>query len=68
LDAQPLSEAEQFFVALSRLGKRAKLVRYLAEGHDIESPANVLDMYEHIFNWFDEFLLNRQPNQSARTK
>lgn len=68
LDAHPLSEAEQFFVALNRLGKRAKLVRYLAEGHSIESPGNVLDMYEHIFNWFDEFLLNRQPNQSAKTK
>ena len=68
LDAFPLTEPEQFFVALNRLGKRAKLVRYLAEGHSIESPGNVLDMYNHIFNWFDEFLLNRQPNQSAKTQ
>lgn len=65
LDSLPLSEAEQFFVALNRLGKRAKLVRYLGEGHSYESPGNVLDMYEHILKWFDEFLLNRQPNQSA---
>lgn len=68
LESLPLSEAEQFFVALNRLGKRAKLVRYLGEGHTYDSPGNVLDMYEHIFNWFDEFLLNRQPNQSAKTK
>jgi dipeptidyl aminopeptidase/acylaminoacyl peptidase len=68
LDSLPLTEPEQFFVALNRLGKRAKLVRYLAEGHAIESPGNVLDMYGHIFKWFDEFLLNRQPNQSSRTK
>jgi len=68
LESLPLSEAEQFFVALNRLGRRAKLVRYLGEGHTYESPGNVLDMYEHIFNWFDEFLLNRQPNQSAKSK
>jgi dipeptidyl aminopeptidase/acylaminoacyl peptidase len=68
LDSVPVSQAEQFFVALNRLGKRAKLVRYLGEGHDVESPPNTLDMWEHIFNWFDEFLQNRQPNQSAKTK
>ena len=68
LDALPLSEAEQFFVALNRMGKRAKLVRYLGEGHSFESPGNVLDMYGHMLNWFDEFLLNRQPNQSAKSK
>ncbi|HET8782993.1 MAG TPA: prolyl oligopeptidase family serine peptidase, partial [Pyrinomonadaceae bacterium] len=37
LDSLPLSEAEQFFVALNRMGKRAKLVRYLGEGHSFES-------------------------------
>lgn len=68
LDSHPLSQAEQFFVALNRLGKRAKLVRYLGEGHAIESPGNTIDMWEHILNWFDEFLQNRQPNQSAKTK
>jgi dipeptidyl aminopeptidase/acylaminoacyl peptidase len=66
LDSLPLSEAEQFFVALNRMGKRAKLVRYLGEGHSFESPGNVLNMYEHILGWLDEFLLNRQPNQSAK--
>jgi dipeptidyl aminopeptidase/acylaminoacyl peptidase len=66
LDSLPLSEAEQFFVALNRMGKRAKLVRYLGEGHSFESPGNVLDMYAHIIGWLDEFLLNRQPNQSAK--
>jgi dipeptidyl aminopeptidase/acylaminoacyl peptidase len=68
LDSLPLSEAEQFFVALNRLGKRAKLVRYLGEGHSYESPGNALDVYQHMLNWFDEFLLSRQPNQSAKTK
>lgn len=68
LDSIPLTEAEQFFVALNRLGKRAKLVRYLGEGHSYESPGNALDVYQHVLGWFDEFLLNRQPNQSAKSK
>lgn len=68
LDTHPLSDAEQFFVALNRLGKRAKLVRYLGEGHVVESPGNVIDMWGHIFNWFDQFLQNPQSNQSAKTK
>jgi dipeptidyl aminopeptidase/acylaminoacyl peptidase len=67
LDPHPLSQAEQFFVALNRLGRRAKLVRYLGEGHAIESAGNTTDMWEHILNWFDEFLQNRQHNQSAKT-
>ena len=68
LDVIPLSQAEQFFIALNRLGKRAKLVRYLGEGHIVESPGNTIDMWDHILNWFDEFLQNRQLNQSAKTK
>jgi dipeptidyl aminopeptidase/acylaminoacyl peptidase len=68
LDGVPLSQAEQFFIALNRQGKRAKLVRYLGEGHVVESPGNTIDMWDHILNWFDEFLQNRQHNQSAKTK
>lgn len=68
LDSIPLSQGEQLFIALNRLGKRAKLVRYLGEAHSIESPGNTLDMWDHIFNWFDAFLQNRQSNQSAKTK
>lgn len=68
LDSYPLSQAEKFFVALNRMGKRAKLVRYLGEGHVVESPGNIMDMWEHILNWFDEFLQNPQSNQSAKTK
>lgn len=68
LDAIAPPQAEQLFVAMNRLGRRAKLVRYLGEGHGLESPGNTLDMWEHILAWFDELLQNRQPNQSARTK
>jgi dipeptidyl aminopeptidase/acylaminoacyl peptidase len=68
LDAISPSQSEQLFVAMNRLGKRAKLVRYLGEGHGVESPGNTLDMWDHILTWFDEFLQNRQSNQSAKKK
>lgn len=68
LDVHPLSEPDKFFVALNRQGKRAKLVRYLGEGHSITSPGNILDMYKQMLNWFDEYLQNGQSNQSAKTK
>jgi pimeloyl-ACP methyl ester carboxylesterase len=64
IDSLPIAQTEQFFVALSRLNKRSKLVRYLGEGHGIESPANTLDMWQHILSWFDEFLM-KPKNEKA---
>jgi dipeptidyl aminopeptidase/acylaminoacyl peptidase len=61
-----MTQAEQFFIAMNRLNKRSKLVRYLGEGHGIDSPANVLDFWEQIFSWFDEFLLNPGKAESAK--
>ena len=31
-------------------------VRYWGEGHTIESPPNVLDMWARIFAWLEEHL------------
>jgi dienelactone hydrolase len=66
LDSISMTQAEQFFIAMNRLNKRSKLVRYLGEGHGIDSPANVLDFWEQIFSWFDEFLLNPGKAESAK--
>lgn len=48
-----VNEAEQMFNALNRQGKDAQLVRYWGEGHVIRSPANIRDMWDRIFVWFD---------------
>ncbi|HKZ79490.1 MAG TPA: prolyl oligopeptidase family serine peptidase [Pyrinomonadaceae bacterium] len=55
MDSNAMQQAEEFFTALYRQGKRAELVRYWGEGHVISSEANVRDMWERIFAWFDEF-------------
>ncbi len=56
MDYVPLQQGEQFFSALYRQGKRARFVRYWGEGHVLRSPANVEDVWERIFAWFDELL------------
>lgn len=56
LDFVGIEQAEEFFTALYRLGKRARFVRYWGEAHGIESPANIQDMWKRIFDWFDHYL------------
>lgn len=67
MDGVPLEQAEEFFMALYRQGKRAEFVRYWGEGHVIDSPPNVRDMWDRIFAWFDEFS-PKTTNPSATSK
>ncbi len=54
MDYVPIQQGEEFFTALYRQGKRAKFVRYWGEGHVISSPANVRDLWQRTYTWFDE--------------
>src|SRR5262249_45175188 len=64
-DVDWVSQEEEFFSALQRLGKRAEYVNYLGEDHFLMSPANVLDMWSRIFTWFDS---NGKLSGGATTK
>lgn len=55
LDYVAMSQGEEMFTSLYRQGKRASLVRYWGEGHVLQSPANVRDMWTRIFAWFEKF-------------
>src|SRR5688572_13860467 len=55
MDYVALQQGEEFFMSLYRQGKRAQFVRYWGEGHVLESPANIRDMWSKIFAWFEEF-------------
>jgi hypothetical protein len=40
-------------------------VRYIGEGHTIESPLNILDFWQRVYAWYDDFLdisLNEKGN------
>ncbi|HWR36825.1 MAG TPA: prolyl oligopeptidase family serine peptidase [Clostridia bacterium] len=56
MDYVSIGQGEEFFSGMYRLNKRARFVRYWGEGHTIESPANIRDMWQRVFSWFDEFL------------
>jgi dipeptidyl aminopeptidase/acylaminoacyl peptidase len=51
------TQDEELYTALYRLGRRAEFVRYLGEGHSIESPANLIDLWTRMFGWFDRYLM-----------
>jgi dipeptidyl aminopeptidase/acylaminoacyl peptidase len=55
MDYVSMQQGEEFFMSLYRQGKRAEFVRYWGEGHVLQSPANICDMWSRIFAWFDEF-------------
>jgi len=53
LDYVAIQQGEEFFNSLYRQGKRAEFVRYWGEGHVLESPANIRDMWRRIEAWLD---------------
>jgi dipeptidyl aminopeptidase/acylaminoacyl peptidase len=65
MDYVAIQQGEEFFNSLYRRGKRAKFVRYWGEGHVLESPANIRDMWKRIFDWFDEFSTSKSPDATV---
>jgi dipeptidyl aminopeptidase/acylaminoacyl peptidase len=57
LDFIPIQMGEMFFNELYRQGKPAQFVRYWGESHLLESPANIRDFWQRVFDWFDSHLL-----------
>lgn len=56
LDYVSTTQSEEFFTALTRLHKNAEYVRYFGEGHSFDSPANIRDMWQRIFDWYAKTL------------
>jgi dipeptidyl aminopeptidase/acylaminoacyl peptidase len=64
----PIQQGEEMFTALYRQGKRSEFVRYWGEGHDIDSPANVRDLWARVCAWFDEFLTYSETQGGSGTR
>jgi dipeptidyl aminopeptidase/acylaminoacyl peptidase len=56
----PVSQAEEMYIALKKLGVPASFVQYLQEGHgwrpDLK-PANRADLYGRVQRWFHNYLM-----------
>jgi len=51
----PISQSEEFYVALKRLGKEAVLVRYPGESHSFSQPLHIYDRHRRTIAWFDHY-------------
>lgn len=52
-----ISQAEEFYTALKREGKKASFVRYPREGHELSrsgEPKHRVDRINRIIDWFDQ--------------
>lgn len=53
----PISESEEMFRAVKRMGVDTRLVRYQGEGHGIsKKPSNKIDFYQRHLDWFSKYL------------
>lgn len=51
----PISQSEEFYAALKRLGKTAVLVRYPGEPHLFGQPLYIYDWHRRTIAWFDHY-------------
>ncbi|HEX8525762.1 alpha/beta hydrolase family protein, partial [Allosphingosinicella sp.] len=56
LDYVPMAQAEEYFTALTRLDRDAIFLRYFGEDHILNSPANIRDMWQRLFGWYERHL------------
>ncbi|MBX6724058.1 MAG: S9 family peptidase, partial [Dactylosporangium sp.] len=55
----PMEQAEQFYVALKRLGKTVEFLRFAGETHELSrsgKPANRKERLERMAAWFERYL------------
>lgn len=52
----PITQAEEFYVALKKQNVPARFVRYPNEGHGIRQPQHREHYYQEILNWFGQYL------------
>jgi dipeptidyl aminopeptidase/acylaminoacyl peptidase len=53
----PMEQAEQWYIALKRLGVETKLVRFPDECHELSrsgKPKHRLERLQHLIGWFDD--------------
>lgn len=52
----PITQAEEFYIALKKLGVPARFVRYPNEGHGVRQPQHREHYYKEMFDWFERYL------------
>ena len=53
----PVTQAEEMFVALKKLGVDTEFVRYPGMGHEFNSGAAMDDFFRRMMEWYDRYLM-----------
>lgn len=53
------AQSKMFFLGIKRLQKKAVLLEYVNETHNVLLPSNQLDLNVRIWQWFDYYLKNK---------
>ncbi len=61
-----ITQAEEFYVALKKLGVPAKFIRYPNEGHGIQQPRHKEHYYQEMLQWIVNHLNLEEGNASLR--
>ncbi|HKG47039.1 MAG TPA: S9 family peptidase [Pyrinomonadaceae bacterium] len=51
-----ITQAEEMYMALKRVGVQTVFVRYPREGHGLREPKHRVDALERTINWFDRYV------------
>ena len=57
----PISEAEQWYVALKDVGVETVMVRYPREGHGLREPRHVIDALDRSIAWYERHFEPAKP-------
>jgi dipeptidyl aminopeptidase/acylaminoacyl peptidase len=52
----PISNSEQMYLAMKRLGRETLLIVYPDQGHGIDTPSLRIDVWERQLAWYDKYL------------
>jgi dipeptidyl aminopeptidase/acylaminoacyl peptidase len=62
----PISEAEQWYIALKDVGVETVMVRYPREGHGLREPRHVIDALDRTMAWYERHFEPPKPPAAAK--
>ncbi|HEY2066444.1 MAG TPA: S9 family peptidase [Gemmatimonadaceae bacterium] len=64
----PITQAEEMYTALRKLGVDATLARYPGEGHGFTRPRFIMDSDRRLLAWFDKYLGQADARSQSEAK
>ena len=64
----PISEAEQWYIALKDVGVETVMVRYPREGHGLREPRHIIDALDRSLAWYERHFQPPKPPAPPKKK